>query len=44
VLAGALAYHLQRVRGAEQEAERARAFHAACDALRVLRRADAVWS
>jgi hypothetical protein len=42
--AGALRYHLAMAQAAESGAHRAKALHAAKDWLRVIRRADAVWS
>jgi Phosphotransferase enzyme family len=43
-MAGALAYHLRIATDSERTAERIGAARAACDWLRVVRRADAFWS
>lgn len=43
VLAGALSYHLWRFRESVSKPEAGRALHAALDALRIIRRADACW-
>lgn len=44
VLAGALAYHLWRLEHEPSVRVRSAALRAACDCLRIVRRADAVWS